>query len=78
MALAQILLAEPLDQPLVLDGPTNNLDLASVDELVDALSAYRGALLVVSHGDRFLGRLGIDTWLELTAEGVTHREEPES
>ena len=61
-----------LDQPnvLILDEPTNDLDLVSVDQLVDALDSYRGGLVVVSHDDEFLSRLGIDTWVTLREDGL--------
>ncbi|WP_163020212.1 ATP-binding cassette domain-containing protein, partial [Pseudomonas viridiflava] len=50
---------------LVLDEPTNDLDLTSVDQLVDALRAYRGALVVVSRDETFLERLELDDRIEL-------------
>lgn len=67
VVLARLLLADPAPQLVVLDEPTNNLDLHRVDALAAALNRYRGGVLVVSHDPDFLERIGIDTWLELVA-----------
>ncbi|WP_030712974.1 ABC-F family ATP-binding cassette domain-containing protein [Streptomyces sp. NRRL F-2580] len=67
-ALAALLLAEPAPQLLMLDEPTNNLDLASVRQLTGALESYEGALVVASHDVPFLESIGITRWLLLDGE----------
>ena len=62
---ACLLLAEPAPQLLLLDEPTNNLDLRGVQHLVGALRSYEGALVVVSHDDRFLDEVGVERAVEL-------------
>ncbi|WP_367046670.1 ATP-binding cassette domain-containing protein [Streptomyces sp. Je 1-332] len=78
-ALAALLLAEPAPQLLMLDEPTNNLDMASVKQLASALESYEGALIVASHDVPFLESIGITRWLlldgaikEITTEGVRY------
>ncbi|MET9554635.1 ATP-binding cassette domain-containing protein [Streptomyces sp. NPDC006645] len=67
-SLAALLLAEPAPRLLMLDEPTNNLDLASVRALTAALGAYRGALVVASHDMPFLESIGVTRWLVLDGE----------
>jgi ABC transport system ATP-binding/permease protein len=57
---ARLLLAKALAKPsnvLVLDEPTNDLDLETLDLLQEMLSDYPGTLLLVSHDRDFLDRL---------------------
>lgn len=68
--LAALLLSDPAPQLLALDEPTNNLDFGSYDALVQALNAYRGALIVVSHDRRFLDEIGADRTLLLDPDGT--------
>jgi ATPase subunit of ABC transporter with duplicated ATPase domains len=63
--LACVLFAEPAPQLLLLDEPTNNLDLVSTGQLESALTAFRGAFVVVSHDERFLAEIGIERRLHL-------------
>jgi len=44
---------------IVLDEPTNNLDLQSVEILTAAITDYKGTLLVVSHDDYFLQQIEV-------------------
>jgi ATPase subunit of ABC transporter with duplicated ATPase domains len=68
-ALAATLLAAPAPQLLMLDEPTNNLDVSSVRQLTGALASYRGALVVASHDLPFLEEIGVTRWL-LMDEGL--------
>ncbi|MFE4963626.1 ABC-F family ATP-binding cassette domain-containing protein [Streptomyces sp. NPDC056660] len=75
-ALAALLLAEPAPQLLMLDEPTNNLDMASVRQLTTALESYQGALIVASHDLPFLESVGITRWLRM-ADGELTGTTPE-
>lgn len=55
---------------LILDEPTNHLDIPSKEALEDALLAYDGTLLAVSHDRYFINRLA-DRILELNRDGIT-------
>jgi ATPase subunit of ABC transporter with duplicated ATPase domains len=44
---------------IILDEPTNNLDIQSLEILAKAVNEYKGTLLVVSHDETFLKEIGI-------------------
>jgi len=65
----RLLLARLFAQPanlLVLDEPTNDLDIESLELLEDTLQSYSGTLLLVSHDRAFLDNVVTQT---LAAEG---------
>jgi ATPase subunit of ABC transporter with duplicated ATPase domains len=49
-------------QLVIMDEPTNHLDLVSIECLEKALAEFAGALLLVSHDERFLETLTHLTW----------------
>ncbi|WP_353314291.1 ABC-F family ATP-binding cassette domain-containing protein [Shimia sp. NS0008-38b] len=52
-------------QLLLLDEPNNHLDIEAVETLEAALNNYDGAILVVSHDQRFLDQIGIERRISL-------------
>ena len=68
--LACLLAADQAPEILMLDEPTNNLDLQSIEAVGSALRDYRGALIVVSHDITFLDDIGIDRVVELSRAGL--------
>ena len=74
--LAALLLAQPPPQLLVLDEPTNNLDMSSVRQLAQALQCHRGAVIVVSHDGPFLKMIGVSRWLYLDRTGRLADSDP--
>ncbi|XP_058713361.1 ATP-binding cassette sub-family F member 1 isoform X2 [Poecile atricapillus] len=48
---------------LILDEPTNNLDIESIDALADAINEYKGAVIVVSHDARLITETNCQLWV---------------
>jgi len=63
LALAMITIAAV--DLLILDEPTNNLDIDTVETMIAAINDYRGALWVISHDLDFLSRIEIDQAFKL-------------
>ena len=61
VALAAVSYTQP--HVLVLDEPTNNLDLESVASLADCIEAFAGGVVLVSHDQYFVGRVAREVWV---------------
>jgi ATPase subunit of ABC transporter with duplicated ATPase domains len=66
-ALLCAVLREPAPRLLLLDEPTNHLDLHAIEALEAMLQSWPGALVVVSHDERFLDSLGLTHRLDWRA-----------
>ncbi|MNE55117.1 ABC transporter ATP-binding protein uup [compost metagenome] len=45
---------------IILDEPTNNLDIQSIEILTAAINEYRGTLIVISHDQSFLEQINVE------------------
>ncbi|WP_417250744.1 ribosomal protection-like ABC-F family protein [Celeribacter sp.] len=71
------LLLATLDAPhlLILDEPTNHLDIESREALVEALTAYTGAVVLVSHDMHLLSLVADRLWLVKDGRVSTYEED---
>ncbi|MGS2740848.1 ABC-F family ATP-binding cassette domain-containing protein [Sinomicrobium sp. M5D2P17] len=51
---------------IILDEPTNNLDIQNTQILTAAINEYQGTLIVVSHDETFLEAINIERTISLT------------
>lgn len=62
-----LMISNHIPDLFILDEPTNNLDLSSLDILTYTIKDYQGTLLVISHDKRFVEEIGITKVIELNA-----------
>ncbi|CAG0914804.1 unnamed protein product [Notodromas monacha] len=61
VALAELTLNAP--DVVILDEPTNNLDLESIDALSEAINSYKGGVIIVSHDERLIRETNCQLWV---------------
>ncbi len=74
------LLLATLDAPhlLILDEPTNHLDIESREALVEALTRYNGAVILVSHDMHLLSMVADRLWLVSNGTVVPYEDDLEA
>ncbi|MEM9394457.1 MAG: ABC-F family ATP-binding cassette domain-containing protein [Pseudomonadota bacterium] len=74
------LLLATIDAPhlLILDEPTNHLDIESREALIEALTAYSGAVILVSHDMHLLSLVADRLWLVKDGRVTPYQEDLET
>lgn len=60
---SRVLLGKIIATPcnfLLLDEPTHHLDMESIEALIDAIEDFNGAVIIVTHSELILKRMGLD------------------
>lgn len=61
VALACGLLADERPELIILDEPTNNLDLVNINFIEKLILNFKGAIIIISHDETFLNNCGIES-----------------
>jgi ATPase subunit of ABC transporter with duplicated ATPase domains len=67
LLLANIMLIKP--NVLIMDEPTNHLDIETIESLANALKAYQGTLILVSHDRHFVNQVATRV-IAITKKGI--------
>ncbi|AJW61845.1 putative ABC transporter ATP-binding protein [Elizabethkingia miricola] len=65
LLLACLSIAGKAPDIIILDEPTNNLDIQNIEILTNAIRDYKGTLLVISHDDTFLREIDVENAINL-------------
>jgi ATP-binding cassette subfamily F protein 3 len=76
--LSLLLATLPAPHLLILDEPTNHLDIESREALVEALTAYSGAVILVSHDMHLLSMVADRLWLVKDGHVTSYDDDLES
>merc|ERR1719183_1148302 len=61
--LAMVAVSVERPHVLFMDEPTNNLDCSAVEALADAVEAFEGGVVLVSHDQYFVSRIAKTVWI---------------
>jgi len=65
LMLCSLAISNQAPDMIILDEPTNNLDIQNTEILTTAINEYKGTLLVVSHDEYFLKEISVESTIDL-------------
>lgn len=65
LAFCCLMIGNQTPDMIILDEPTNNLDISSIEIITTVIKEYRGTIIAVSHDDYFVKQIGVDKMIDL-------------
>jgi len=66
LAFCCLMIANQTPDMIILDEPTNNLDLQSIEIITSVIKEYKGTIIAISHDTHFIREIGINKYIQLT------------
>ncbi len=68
LSLCCLMITNKSPEIIILDEPTNNLDIQNVEILTTAINDYQGSLIVISHDQSFIENINIERTVKLLSD----------
>lgn len=66
LAICSLMVREYASDIIIVDEPTNIIDIVNMEILADTLCNYQGTLIAISHDNAFISDIGIQSSLDLS------------
>ncbi len=68
LAICSLMVRDAVPDMIILDEPTNNIDIANMEILAQTLRSYQGTIIVISHDENFIEDIGITSTFNLNLQ----------
>ncbi len=68
LAICLLMVRDAVPDMIILDEPTNNIDIANMEILAQTLRSYQGTIIVISHDENFIEDIGITSTFNLNLQ----------
>ena len=67
LAICSLMVRDSAPDIIIVDEPTNNIDIANMEILAQTLRDYQGTLIAISHDLAFISDIQVQSTLDLSA-----------
>ena len=66
LAFCCLMISNNTPDMFILDEPTNNLDIQSIEIITNTIKKYTGTVIAISHDNYFIREIGVDQHIALS------------